>query len=258
MISAVVLTKNEEKNIKDCLKSLAWCDEIIIVDDYSEDKTVKKCRMLKPPLGDSFGMAECQIYQRHLGGDFASQRNFGLKKAKGEWVLFVDADERISPELQKEIIKVTSCQIAKYSGFYLKRWDFFGGRWLKHGETGNVKLLRLAKKEAGIWKRKVHEFWEIKGKVGELKHPLLHYPHQTIREFIKDIDFFSTLHAKELAREEKKPSLFKIIFYPAGKFLKNYFFLLGFLDGIPGLIVALMMSFHSFLSWSKFYLEWKK
>jgi len=227
---------------------LGWCDEVIIVDDYSEDETINKCQMSN---------VKCQIYQRHLKGDFAGQRNFGLKKAKGDWVLFLDADERVSQALREEI---TNCQlrIANYNGFYLKRKDFFGGRWLKYGETANVKLLRLAKKDAGCWKRRVHEVWEVKGKIGELKKPILHYPHPTISDFLKQINFYSTLHAQAFREEKVKPSLWRIIFYPLGKFFQNYIWRRGFLDGMPGLIVALMMSFHSFLAQSKLYLEWKK
>lgn len=244
MISAVILTKNEQENIEDCLKSLQWCDEIIVVDDYSEDNT----RMIAKTLG-------AKVFLHHLDNDFSQQRNFALKQAQGEWVLFIDADERISSALASEIkYKVLS---SKYKGFYLKRHDFFGGKWLKHGETAKVKLLRLGKRRAGEWKRKVHETWEIKGKLGELKNPILHYPHQTISEFLESINFFSTLHAEVLFKEGVKTNTFQIIVYPLGKFFQNYFLRLGFLDGTPGLIVALMMSFHSFLARAKLYLKWK-
>ncbi|MGB9911134.1 MAG: glycosyltransferase family 2 protein [Microgenomates group bacterium] len=265
MISAIVLTKNEEKNILGCLKSLSWCDEIIIIDDFSEDKTIKNVRMFECSRKNvqmfkysnvQKGKLKVKIYKRGLEGNFAKQRNFGLKKAKGEWVLFIDADEKVSPELKKEIKEAIKKD--KYNGFYFKRWDFFGGRWLKHGEIGEVRLLRLAKKTAGQWKRPVHEVWEVKGKIGEFKNPLWHYPHSTINEFVKKIDFYSTLHAKALKEEGKKASLKKIIFYPLGKFLKNYFFKFGFLDGTPGLIVSLMMSFHSFLAQAKLYFLEKK
>lgn len=244
MISAVILTKNEQENIEDCLKSLQRCDEIIVVDDYSEDNT----RMIAKTLG-------AKVFLHHLDNDFSQQRNFALKQAQGEWVLFIDADERISSALASEIkYKVLS---SKYKGFYLKRHDFFGGKWLKHGETAKVKLLRLGKRRAGEWKRKVHETWEIKGKLGELKNPILHYPHQTISEFLESINFFSTLHAEVLFKEGVKTNTFQIIVYPLGKFFQNYFLRLGFLDGTPGLIVALMMSFHSFLARAKLYLKWK-
>ena len=246
MISAVVLTKNEEKNLKDCLESLSWCDEIIVVDDYSTDKTVAIARRLG-----------AKVYQRHLAGDFATQRNFGLNKAKGDWVLFLDADERITPSLREELTTYNLEQ-TNYSGFYLKRKDWFGGRWLKHGETANVRLLRLAKKEAGRWRRKVHEVWGVKGKIGELKNPILHYPHPTISDFLKQINFYSTLHAEAQKKERARPSLRRIILNPVGKFFQNYIWRRGFLDGEAGLIVALMMSFHSFLAQGKLYLKWKK
>ena len=241
VISAVVLTKNEEKNIRDCLRSLQWCDEIIVIDDYSEDKTAAMAKRLG-----------AKVYQRHLNSDFASQRNFGLKKAKGKWVFFVDADERVPPELKDEIEHQISIA-ERQAGFYLKRQDFFGRRWLKHGETARVHLLRLGKKKAGQWERRVHEVWKIKGEVGRLKNSLLHYPHQTISEFLKEVNFYSRLHAQTLKDKGIKPSLWRIVINPLGKFLQNYFWRLGFLDGTPGLVVALMMSFHSFLAQGKLY-----
>src|SRR3972149_11239736 len=122
MISAVVITKNEEKNIERCIKSLLWCSEIVVVDDYSDDKTVK----LAKKLG-------AKVYQHSLDNDFSEQRNFGLLKAKGDWVLFVDADEVVSAKLQKEIIK--SITQNKHVGFYIKRYDVWMGKVLKHGEV---------------------------------------------------------------------------------------------------------------------------
>src|SRR5260221_14334529 len=131
MISAVVIAKNEEKNIANCLANLAWCDEIIVIDDYSTDKT---CVLTK-----KYG---ANIYKHHLNSDFASQRNFGLTHATGDWVLFVDADERISKPLSREILQKT--EKTNYGGFYIKRRDYFLGHEIKYGETGNIKLLRLA------------------------------------------------------------------------------------------------------------------
>ncbi|HUS60105.1 MAG TPA: glycosyltransferase family 2 protein [Nevskiaceae bacterium] len=240
MISAVVLAKNEEKNIRNCLKSLQWCDEIVVIDDYSEDKTLTIARR--------FG---AKVYQRHLAGDFATQRNFGLKQAKREWVLFIDADERVSAVLAREIRQVAQGNFL--AGFYLKRQDWLWGKALKHGETVKVKLLRLGKKGAGEWQRKVHETWEIKDKTGQLKNPIIHYPHQTISEFLSHLNFHSSLHAEALKKEGIKPSFFRVLINPFGKFIQNYFFQLGFLDGMPGLISALMMSFHSFLARAKLY-----
>ncbi|MBI2007126.1 MAG: glycosyltransferase family 2 protein [Candidatus Blackburnbacteria bacterium] len=246
-ITAIVITKNEEKNIENCLESIRWCDEIIIVDDYSEDHTAE--------IAKSFGVL---VYKRHLNDDFAGQRNFGLEKAKGDWVLFIDADERVSDLLREEVIKLLSNKVTKYNGFYLKRRDFIWGRELRHGETGNVKLLRLAKTGTGRWRRAIHETWQVTGKTGELKNPLLHYPHQTLREFIADIDWMSTLHARENKKEGKRSGLFKIIFFPKFKFFDSWVLKRGFLDGTPGFMAAMIMSLHSFLAWSKLWLAQRK
>lgn len=243
MISAVVLTKNEEKNIKDCLESLKWCDEVVIIDDYSEDKTTE--------IAESFG---AEVYKKKLENDFADQRNFGLEKAKGDWVFFVDADERVSDSLREEVTKLLSYKVTRSLGFYLKRRDFIWGRKLKHGETGNIKLLRLGKKDAGKWRRAVHEAWEVEGPTETLRNPLSHYSHQTLREFLADIDWMSTLHAEENKKEGKRSNLFKIIFFPKLKFIDSWILKLGFLDGVPGLLVAFLMSFHSYLAWSKLWL----
>ncbi|MEK7502101.1 MAG: glycosyltransferase family 2 protein, partial [Patescibacteria group bacterium] len=187
MISAVVLTKNEEKNIVDCLESLSWCDEIIVVDDNSEDRTAE--------ISKKFS---AKVFIRNLNSDFSKQRNFGLEKASGDWILFVDADERVTPLLRKEIIQSTNNPINQYDGFYIKRKDFMWEKELKYGETGNVVLLRLARENKGEWEGKVHEEWKVKGSVGEFKNSILHYPHPTISEFLKEINYYTDIRAKEL------------------------------------------------------------
>ncbi|MCL5676132.1 MAG: glycosyltransferase family 2 protein [Patescibacteria group bacterium] len=263
MLSAVVLTKNEEKNIEECLQALLWCDEIIVVDDYSEDKTKEIVRKQKADNSKQ----RITLYERKLGGNYFAQRNFGLKKAKGEWILFVDADERVSKDLAEEIKsviekdnilrakrEVLNRRSRTIKGYVVKRHDFFLGKWLKHGETNSVKLLRMAQKGAGKWEGKVHEKWEIKGKTSVLINPLLHYPHQTIGEFLKRINSYSSIRAEELYKSGEKSGLWQIILYPAAKFLQNYFIRLGFLDGMPGFFMALFMSFHSFLVRGKLYL----
>lgn len=248
MISAVVLTKNEEKNIVDCLETLTWCDEILVIDDNSEDRTLE--------IAQKMG---AKVFVHSLSEDFSKQRNFGLSKAKGEWVLFVDADERVLPELAREIkYQIANSKNKDMNGFYIKRRDFMWGRELKHGETGNIKLLRLARKDAGRWEGMVHEQWRVNGKVGVLNNPLLHYPHQAITEFLREINFYTTLRAKELHKRGVKVQWQDIILYSKAKFIYNYFIKMGFLDGLPGLVFALLMSFHSFLVRGKLWLLWKK
>ncbi len=242
MISAVILTKNVENNIIRCLKSLEWCDEIIVIDDFSTDKTPDIIKKYFPKV---------KTYQNKMNGDFSGQRNFGLEKAEGEWVLFVDGDEEVSDKLKNEIQNSINNNI---SGYFIKRTDYFLGRWLKFGETGDLFLLRLAHKNKGVWKGKVHEIWEVGGKVDKLKNPLLHYPHPTISEFLEKINLYSSGRAEELYKSGDKTNYISIILYPLGKFIYNYFVKLGFLDGMPGLILAIIMCFHSFLVRSKLFL----
>ncbi len=244
MISVIILTKNEEKNILDCLEGLKAVGEIIVIDDYSEDRTIEVIKKFKS--------RKIKVFQHHLDLDFSEQRNFGLSKVKNEWVLFVDADERVSPDLLKEI--EYSIKDTEKNGFLIKRTDIIWGKKIKFGESGNIKLLRLAKKNEGKWTGKVHEVWCIKGEVGELQNDLTHFPHQTIKEFLNEISFYSTIRAKELIVSSEQISLWKVIIYPTSKFVLNYFWKLGFVDGVPGLILATMMSLHSFLVRSKLWL----
>lgn len=254
MISAVIICKNEEENIEEFLKSLFFCDEVVVIDDYSTDKTVgiiKKIKNLK-----------ITIFQHSLGSDFSSQRNFGLSKAKGDWVLFVDADERVPDALAFEISNIEN-QIAdqtlgKYSGFYVNRIDFMWGRKLRFGETGGIKLLRLAEKISGRWEGKVHEKWEVKGNIGLLKNPIVHFPHKTLQEFLKEINFYTTIRAEELYKKGSHSNFISVLMYPLGKFILNYFLRRGLLDGVPGLVVAVVMSFHSFLVRGKLWLLYTK
>lgn len=246
MITAIVLAKNEEKNIKDCLESIAWCDEKIVIDDESQDHTRK--------IAEKSG---AKVYRRSLT-NFSDQRNFGLENAKNEWVLFVDADERISASLWYEIMEHINNPINNFNGFYLKRIDKMWGKELKYGESGAIKLLRLAKKNTGKWTGVVHEKWNISGKTEILDNPLYHYPHQTIADFLKEINKYTDFRAKDLYRQNIRTNWILILLYPKTKFLLNYFIRLGFLDGMPGLISALMMSFHSFLVRAKLWLLWQK
>lgn len=244
MISAVVLTKNEERNIKECLAGLKWCDEIWVVDDDSSDKTRE--------IAEKEG---ARVIRRALAGDFAAQRNYALGLSRGDWVFFVDADERVSPKLAQEIQE--AIKKPDIDGFYLKRIDFFMGRWLKHGEIGSVRLLRLAKRKSGAWRRIVDEVWEIKGKTVILKNPLLHYSHPELKQFLSTINERTTLNAREFYKKGVRVTPLEWL-KPLAKFIKNYFLLLGFLDGTSGLVFAVMMSLHSFLVRGKLYLLWQK
>lgn len=245
MTSVVVLTHDDEKIIERCLKSLLWCDEVIVIDDNSTDATVNNAEKLG-----------AKVFDRKLNGDFAEQRNFGLSKAKGDWVLFIDSDEVASEELAREIQSVTRDTRHETRGCFIKRRDWMWGKWLRHGETARVKLLRLAKKDAGKWKRPIHEVWNVDGETAELKNPLHHFPHPDVAQFLLEINTYSTLNAQFLKSQRIRVHWWQIIVYPKAKFFVNYFWRLGFLDGTAGAVVALMMSFHSFLTRAKLWVLW--
>lgn len=244
MISAIILTRNSGDHINHTLESLLWCDELLVIDDYSSDKTRE--------IAGSF---KATVFVRHLNNDFAAQRNFALSKAKGDWILFVDSDEVVSGELASEIKKSISIDCA---GFYIKRSDWMFGKQLMFGETGRTKLLRLARKGTGIWTRTVHEVWNVQGIVGTLEHPLYHYPHPNVAQFVSEINLYSTLNARYLYAQGIKVPWWHILAYPAAKFFIDYFWFMGFRDGTAGAVVALMMSMHSFLTRAKLWILWNK
>lgn len=247
MISAVILTKNEESNIADCLKTLGFCDEIIVVDDNSEDTTVEIAKKAKE-----------KVFTHSLENDFSKQRNFGLEKSSGDWVFFIDADERVSDGLAYEITQRLRDPERLHVGYVMQRVDYIWGKKLKHGEVGNVRLLRLVQKKAGKWEGDVHEKLRVHGSLGTLKNPLLHYPHPTVSEFLQDINLYTSLRAKQLYKQGVKANFWSVVIYPKAKFFVNYFLKMGFLDGVAGLVIALMMSFHSFLVRGKLWLLWQK
>lgn len=189
--------------------------------------------------------------------NFAEARNQLLANVHTDWVLFVDSDEVVTKELEKEIkAKIISKKSSYYSAYRIKRLDNFLGITLKHGETGNVSFVRLAKRDWGSWQGVVHEKWVGKGLVGTLKNPLLHTPHSSLASFVDKINKYSSLAAKERHANGISSSFAQIVFYPVFKFISNYFLKLGFLDGVPGLIHSLMMSWHSFQTHTKNYLLW--
>lgn len=168
--------------------------------------------------------------------DFALVRNDLMKKAKSEWVLFLDSDEKLSKELEKEI---SDLDPKGYNGFIIKRKIIFLGT-----EIGEDKVLRLAKKNAGKWVRKVHERWQIKGKVGTLKKYIIHNTASNLHEYIEKMNGYSSIHAHENLREGKMSNLYKIVFFPKMKFIQNI--LMG-----RGFVFSVLQSLHSFLGWAK-------
>ena len=244
MLTGIVLVKNEASNLGKCLPGLAFCDHILVIDDNSTDDSVK--------VAQRYG---AEIMPHPLNGDFAAARNWALKQAKTPWVLFVDADEIVSPKLATEI--QTAIQKIEFKGFAIRRLDALWGQTLNHGDVGDVWLVRLARRGAGSWKGPVHETWQIEAQVGRLKQPLLHYPHPDLVSFLERINHYSTLKADYFFKQNKKVGLLEIIGGPVWRFKKNYLLKFGFLDGTAGFVHAMLMAFYTFMVAGKLYLRYK-
>lgn len=238
-ISAIVLAKNEEDKIVKTVKSLSFCNEIVVVDDESTDTTAEKARN-----------AGATVFMHPKKSEFAGQRNWAMEQAKNDWILFVDADETVTDELKDEILRNTSSNKSEYSAYRLPRRDFFWGRELYYGETLRARstgIVRLIKKGSGVWTGAVHETFISTGEVGKLHAFLNHESHETLSSFIQDINIYSTIRADELAKEGRTTNWFELILFPFSKFIYTYLILGGFLDGAPGFVYSFVMSFHSFL-----------
>lgn len=240
-ISLLLLTHNEENNLS---KYWTWLDkckrinEIVVVDDNSTDETQEIVKKLATKR------RKVKIFERELDNNFSNQRNFGISKTKHNWVLWLDADEKPSIKLIRFLNHIDNLQ---YKSYAFRRNDVFIGHELKHGENASQYFVRFFNKKYGRITGAVHEIWQTPKEIQSQKIHIHHYPHSSLKGFIKKLNFYSDIRSQELFDQNQKSSLFQIIFYPLGKFIKDYFFKLGFLDSTPGIIMALGMSFHSFL-----------
>jgi glycosyltransferase involved in cell wall biosynthesis len=244
-ISILLIARNEEENVKKYLNWLNQCpiiNEVIVVDDNSTDDTIKILKSLKPKN------CNIKIFSRGLEGNFSAQRQFGISKSTNNLIFWLDPDEEPSAKLIEFLNHIDTNQSVNYA---FRRTDVFIGHQLKHGETGSQYFLRLFNKTSGRFVGAVHEVWTSPSPVQNQNLEILHYPHLTLERFLEKINFYTDIRAQELFTSKVQTNLFQIIFYPLVKFIQNYFFRLGFLDGTPGIISALGMSFHSFLVRSK-------
>jgi glycosyltransferase involved in cell wall biosynthesis len=238
-ISAIVITYNEEKNIRRCLESLSWADEIVLVDSYSEDNTKNIAKQFTD-----------RIFDVKWEG-FGRKKEFARNKASLEWVLCVDADEVVTSELKDEIKKTLQAQ-PFYDGFYIPRKSNFLGKWIKHSGWYPDYGLRLFKRhKAKFDVSLVHEKLEVEGKIGYLKNHLLHYTDPDINHYLSKLNHYTSLSAEELYKKGKKATMGDLLFRPPTVFFKMFIWKMGFLDGVYGLILAFFSSFHVFTKYAK-------
>ncbi len=238
-LSAVIITKNEEDNLERCLKSLSFCDEIVVVDSQSSDRTVAIAKKYTD-----------KVYDKEWQG-FEAQRTLALQYTTNDWILSIDADEEVSLDLRNEIVSKLNGD-ENYTAYTCPRKTIHFKRWIKHGGWYPNRLVRLFKKSQGAWKGDaVHEFWHTTGAVGSLSSDLLHYSFTDLSDQVERNNKYSTLGAKKLVSGNKKFSLSKLLLKPTSKFLETYLLKLGFLDGYPGFIISVSAAYSVFLKWAK-------
>lgn len=245
-ISACIITFNEEENIRDCLESIKWVEEIIIVDSFSKDRTIAICREYTD-----------KVFQKEWQGH-VKQKNCALECASNEWVLCLDADEYISSELKKEIEDRLSEDTQSFDGYFFPRHSYYLGRWINYGGWYPDCKLRLFKKTKGKWGGKdPHDKVILSGATTHLKGELLHFVYKNLSHQLQTVDNFSAITANVLEQEGRKFSLLKLIFRPPFRFFEMYVIKKGFRDGLPGFIIAVASSFYVFLKYAKLW-ELKK
>jgi len=238
-VSVVLVTKNEEKNIREALQSIGDVSEIIVVDDFSTDKTVEISREFTK-----------KVFQIEWKG-YAAQKQKAIDLAEGPWVFLLDADERFTKPLFEEVKRIVAQQ-GEYEGFFVPRKNFFLGKWIRHGGWWPDYTLRLFRKEiAHVEARKVHEKVVVSGKAGFLENPLEHFTYRTISDYLKKMEIYSTLAAEELKNKGTKSGIMTMCIHAAFTFVKMYLFRLGFLDGIHGFVLAVLYSYYTFLKYLK-------
>lgn len=239
-ISAVIITCNEEKNIRRCLESLTWAGEIVVVDSGSTDATVEIARRYT-------GRIITHPFEGYVG-----QKNYALDQASGEWVLSVDADEMVTPGLLTRIREVWPAERGRYDGFTVNRRSRFSGKWIRHCGWYPDRKLRLFRRSRGRWEGEdLHEKVRLDGPVMNLNADLLHYTYEDLSENIRKIQRYSTIFARAQHDRGRRASLWDLLTRPPAKFLKSYLLKLGFLDGRHGLILSVTATFYVFLKYAK-------
>ena len=238
-LSVVVITLNEAERLRACLESAAWADELVVVDAESQDKTVQIAREFTD-----------RVLVRPWAG-FAEQKNFAVAQATGDWILSLDADEEVPPELRAEIQALLGAEPAE-DGYRVPRRNIFWGRWIRHGGLYPDWQLRLFRRGRGRFvERTVHESVRVEGRVGRLESPLVHRSYRDVADFLERADRYSTLAAAEWVRSGRRAGVGDLVVRPAGRFLSMYVVRGGFLDGWPGFLLACLYAYYVFVRSAK-------
>jgi len=239
-ISAIIIAINEEKKISDCLESLSWVDEILVIDGGSKDKTVS--------ISKKYG---ARVVDYREGKDFSDRRNKGMREAKGDWILYLDTDERVTPSLRDEILEVI--KIHEFEAFAIPRRNFVLGSELKHGGMWPDYQKRLFRRDKlRGWKGELHEEPQFEGRLGHFKNSMIHLKHDKISEMVEKTNLWSNIEAK-LMHDAGHPKM-NIPRFGSAIFREFWLRMIkqgAFLDGAVGIIYGLYQVYSKFVSYAK-------
>lgn len=228
LLSACVIAHNEADRIGDCLRSLAFCDDIVVVDSGSTDATRE--------IAESLG---ARVLVRAFDG-FRTQKDYAVRQARHDWVLCLDADERIGDELRTAIEAARGRGFADAAGYRFARMSWYFGRFLRHGTAYPDRVLRLFDRRRGGWRgdREIHEAVSVDGPLATLRGDLLHYPFRSLLQMLDKKQGYAAMMAEHEHARGKRASLARLLLSPGWRFFRSYVLRLGFLDGMPGLLEA--------------------
>lgn len=239
-LSGVVICFNEEDTIERCLKSLSFCDEIVVVDSGSTDRTLDLCACYTDRI----------IEQEFLG--YVKQKNFALEQATHDWVVCLDADEELSPEATQSLQAAVAQNDGDVAGYRLERITHFLGVWHNHGEWSDDWQLRVFPRSRGRWTgRDPHDRVEVAGSVRLLSGQLRHYNYRDLSDHLDTIDRFSARLAREMHDEGVRFRLRDLLLRPVGRFFKGYLLRRGFQMGLPGFLVSVSTAYYVFMKYAK-------
>jgi glycosyltransferase involved in cell wall biosynthesis len=242
-LSACIIARDEEDRIEPCLASLAWCDEILVVDAHSTDRT----REISAAHG-------ARVIERDWPGHVV-QKEFAIRQAHHDWVLCVDADERVSADLRTEIETLREAGFPGHAGWRMPRLSSYLGRWIRHGSWYPNRQLRLFDRRRGRWTgRDPHDRVEIDGPLGTLRGELLHHPYRDFADHLDTIDRYTSIAAQRLHEEGRRARWVDIALRPPWRFLRFYLLEAGFLEGWRGLVMAYLAAHYVRLRYLKLWL----
>jgi glycosyltransferase involved in cell wall biosynthesis len=245
-LSAIVTSFNEEVNIRECLESIAFADEVLLVDSFSTDHTLEIARQT-PGV---------RILQREYFGS-AAQKNWAMDQTLNPWILIVDADERVTPALAREILDLLERGPA--ADYYsIRRRNLFLDRLIRHSGWSTDRVVRLVRRGAARYpKRRVHADIRPEGHAPVLEHALLHYTFRSLGQYLEKLHRYAEWGAADAYRKGKRPGAVQLLLRPLWRFVRMYVFQAGFLDGLHGLVLCTLQGYGVFLKWAKLW-EWRR